>query len=72
MRFLLLLAVAACTETVDPAANLCPGAVRIDECSARCKTGDPATAEVCAVDLEIECLDECIRCNPHDAWCPRD
>lgn len=69
---LALLLASACTDDPDPAANLCPGgADRAAECEARCKTGDDR-AEVCAPDLETECLDECVRCNPQEAWCPGD
>ncbi len=80
MRHLLLLALllTACTADdappVDPAANLCRDDLRADvrtqRCSERCKPADGSPGEVCAVDLELACLDECERCNPFEAWCP--
>ena len=72
MRHLLLLAalLTACAEDPDPAANLCPAADRMLECEDRCKPADGSPGEVCAVDLELACLDECERCNPVTAWCP--
>ena len=72
MRHLLLLAalLTACAEDPDPAANLCPATDRMLECEDRCKPADGSPGEVCAVDLELACLDECERCNQATAWCP--
>jgi hypothetical protein len=66
----LLILVAACSDATDPTANLCPGADRLQECSERCKPPDGSPGEVCATDAERACLDECMRSNPFEAWCP--
>lgn len=75
MRTLLFcLLLTACSEDVDPTANLCMDDirqdVRMDRCSERCKPSDGSPGEVCGPDLEAACLDECMRCNPYQAWCP--
>ena len=73
MRHLILafILLAACSDNIDPTADLCPGQDRTDECSNRCKPADGSPGEVCAVDQEVACLAECERCNPAEAWCPR-
>lgn len=71
---LLALLLAACSEAPDPGPPPCPTSSSrnpLAECEARCKTGDDS-AEVCGVDLERACVDECVRCAPDVAWCPRD
>lgn len=76
---LALMLLAACADDrPDPAADLCNDTAtssdktpRIAECEARCKTGD-GTAELCAPEMEVACIAECVRCNPQQAWCPRD
>ena len=76
MRHLLLTMslLTACSEAPDPDPPPCPTSAARDpvaECETRCKTGDPATAEVCYPGAEVACLDECLRCEPLGAWCPR-
>ena len=73
MRYLIAaILLAACGDNIDPAANLCPGQDRMQECSNLCKPADGSPGEVCAVDAERACLDECQRCNPYVAWCPSE
>lgn len=59
--------VAACS---DPVRTVCPSHDTRAWCEDQCKTGD-ASAEVCSPGEEVACLDECLRCEPDTAWCPR-
>lgn len=72
MRHLMLLVLlAACSEPVDPDPSCRWKDLSIEACEARCKTGN-RDAEVCGVGDELACLDECLRCYPDVAWCPRN
>lgn len=73
MRHLLFTAVllSACSEPVEPTPTCRWRDLDVAACEARCKTGD-RESEVCGVGNEVACRNECLACEPADAWCPRD